>query len=277
MLSKVSSYKLLIPIELLEYTAKHQLYKPCLLYIYLKCHSSGKVKSTDPIFQLLRTLPGFEDKRTLTKHLRTLLRLNWIGFNPTTNIYFIRSFETIRKSYGFTSRKSVVFHYNHITDFRPFISGALICAKIYGVKFAYEIARLRRLNTAPNKKDGAKQCYSYDRKAPEYYGLSNKGIAQLLYCSPTIACEQKNAAEEADFLLTRGKYKVVLELDRPDQAIRSQLEERYPNLKGRLRFSRLGDKIQLRQQLHDEIIPQLKLKKRRKISKEFFTSHKTPS
>lgn len=276
MLSKVSNHRLLIPIELLEHTAKHQLYKPCLLYIYLKCHSSGKVKSTDPIFHLIKTLPGFEDRRTLTKHLKTLLDLNWIGYNAKSSIYFIRNFKSIQTQYGITSRKSVLFLSEYINNFRPFVSGALISAKIYGVKFSYEVARVRRLNTALNKKDGAKQCYSYDRKAPEYYGLSNKGIAKLLNSSQTVACEQKTATEKAGFILTKGKFKVLLEFTSVDRAIRSQLEELKPEFKGRLRFKKNGSKIQLLIQLHDEIIPQLKMKSRKKIARENFLLHKKP-
>jgi hypothetical protein len=266
MLKPAVNTKLLIPVSLCSFVAEHGLYKTFELYIYLKCQSSGKIKSTSEPLENLTSFHGWTDKRTIQKHIAKLKQLDWIGYSHKSQTYFIRSFENLQRKHHLYERKSSEFHYPFLSNFRAFVNSTLINSKVLGLKFVNEIARPRKLNTALTKKDGASQCYEYDKKPIPYYGLSNKAISKLLYCSPTTACDQKNAAEKCGFIKTKERLEKILELDVPDYAIRSHLEERYPELRGRLIFKRRANKILVFRQLHDEIIPLIKFKNRKKIT-----------
>lgn len=272
MLRPAVNTKLLIPIDLCSFVAANGFYKTFELYIYLKCQSSGKIRLTSDKLNELKDINGWKDSRTIQKHLKKLKKLDWIGFSHKSQTYFVRSFKSLQRKHRLYKRKSSVFYYSKFESFSEFVDAALMCGKISGIKFSYEVARRLKLNTAPKKKDGASQCYVYDDKPIEYCGLSNKGISELLFCSPTTACDKKHAAENCGFIKTKERLEKVIELARSDYALRAELEELNPGLKGKLIFRRITNKIFLFRQLHDEIIPLIKFKNRKKIAGKILES-----
>jgi hypothetical protein len=89
-------------------------------------------------------------------------------------------------------------------------------------------------------------------------------IADLLGCKKTRASQLRQLAAKAGFIKTRHRFIEIARLPKPDHNIRNYLNELYPKLQGKIRFSMIGFKgvvtIVVLVQSHDEIIPKLQFK-----------------
>jgi len=185
-----------IPIELIKFVMSRKLGKAFQLFIFLKCYSSGKVHRDSFLFQSISAALGIKDKRTINTYINALLQLNWIGYNPASGYYFIRSFDFIRKVQQFKSRKAAIFDYREIGLLADgFLPGALICEQIKAQQYYWEVSRRRQAKSATKKLGVANQDFpAPDTTQPPFYGLSNQRIAGLLFCKMTRACEFKQQA-----------------------------------------------------------------------------------
>jgi hypothetical protein len=117
----------------------------------------------------------------------------------------------------------------------------------------------------------AKQNFPASDTPPPYYGLSNKGIAASLYCRQTRACELKQQAEQAGYLESKKQFKDIVVLYKPDYNIRKTINANHAELGKRVRFMTKTVNgytvIKVVQQLHDEIIPNIRFKNVKKFSK----------
>lgn len=96
---------LYIPLELIEYSAQNKLVKPLKALLALKFAYNGQVRLSDVDYRVIGSIAGFKDIRTVKKHIRSLLDLNWCG---TDNQWlFIRGFERIRIITGATTRTAI--------------------------------------------------------------------------------------------------------------------------------------------------------------------------
>ncbi len=116
----------LIPVELCQFCLKNKISKPFQLYMYLKVHCSGKMKTTKNDIELIKTALEYKSDRSVANNLKRLLDYNFIGFNAASGYYFIRGFDKIRIMYGFTRRKAVCFHMSDLKHFKGFLAGAVI-------------------------------------------------------------------------------------------------------------------------------------------------------
>jgi len=89
-----------------------------------------------------------------------------------------------------------------------------------------------------------------------------------LNCSLSQACKNKRKAEKAGLLTTKKHFRLIQVLPAKDMFIRNHYYHLHPGLSNRLRFrsttnTSTGEKrIELLQQLHDEIQPQITFSKR---------------
>jgi len=118
--------KVQVPVDLLSYVQENRLVKAFPVFLYLKCMTSGKVHNTDVAFTSMSDAIGVKDRRTLKKHISRLLALNWIGFNPKSGNYFIRSIGFIWKIHQFKSKTAATFKFNDIRSVQAFITGSCL-------------------------------------------------------------------------------------------------------------------------------------------------------
>lgn len=238
-----------------------KLGKAFALFIYLKCYSSGKVHEHSRLFQSISSVLGIKDNRTIRSYLEKLQNLNWVGYNPKSGYYFIRGFDIIRKTLHLKSRKAAIFDYREIDLLaEAFLPAALICERIKAQQYHWEVSPRRQAKFATKKLGVANQSFpASDASRPPYYGLSNKGIAVLLFCKMTRGCELKQQAESAGYLQTKKHFNVIATIPKPDFRFREVVKANHPELAKRIRFrtKRVKRKtmIQIVQQLHDEVIP----------------------
>jgi hypothetical protein len=265
-LENYSDYKICIPVELIRYVIREKLGKAFALFIYLKCHSSGKVHEDSPLFLSAPTMLGIKDQRTFHSYLSKLQGLNWVGYNVRSRYYFIRGFDFIRKSLHLKSRKAAIFDHREIDLFaNGFLQGVLICERIKAQQYYWEVSPRKQAKFATKTLGVANQNFTAsDASRPPYYGLSNKAIAELLNCKMTRACELKQQAESGGYLRTKKHFEVIARLPKPDFMIKKTIAANHPELGKRVRFRarriRKQTVIEVLRQLHDEILPQIGFK-----------------
>ncbi len=257
--------KLQIPVELSRHVVTNGLEKSFAIYLYLKFHSSGKIHKDSPAFQSIKRDLGINTNRTYQKHFQKLLDLNWINLSENSGLYYIRGFDRIRLEHQCKNRQATTFYYKNLKKLKAFLVGTILGAAVNGQKYFWEVVTKRKLRPVANKRDATSPARAYaDRPKPEYYGLSLPEIADLLGCKKTRASQLRQLAAKAGFIKTRHRFIEIARLPKPDHNIRNYLNELYPKLQGKIRFSMIGFKgvvtIVILIQSHDEIIPKLQFK-----------------
>jgi hypothetical protein len=246
--------------------------------MYLKCMSSGKLHKSDPVFVNMPKVLGVKDRRTLNKHLETLLVQGWIGFNPQSGYYFIRGISFLRKQHVFKMRSAVTFHYKDIRKMQAFVAGGIISSNIKSQQYFWEVAVRGKQKSATLNLDVANQ----DRRKaplaatqkPAYYGLGIDHIAKILFCKPTRACELKHEAEKHGFIKTKERVKILHIFPRSDLSLKPNLQYAYPEVAHKVQFRKVSHKVgkgkrnmvAMVMQLHDEIKPKMGFKRIRRYS-----------
>lgn len=270
---ELKNNKILLPVEQAAFAYRNGLIKGLAIYLYLKFYTDGKVKSDSPIFTQLRNDLRLKDNRTFKLHIDSLIKLNWIGYDPSSGMYFIRNTKYIRRLYNFRQRQASVVLLQDLKNFQLYLASVLICKEVKDQEFYWDVVKPRRLRKAAAKwavakHSGASSHSSGER--PKYFGLCNKTIAGILGCKQTRACVIKNKAAALGYLTVKHKYRDLLVFDKPDFNVRSYIHEQFPAAKGRIRcWVKWKDNkkyYKLVLQLHDEIISHIKFKRIEKLS-----------
>lgn len=251
-----------IPLQLIEFAVKNKMLKAFGLFKYLKMYSDGKVCADSPLMQQAASELGIKDKRTLKKYLKQLSDINWVGFNPASGSYFIRSFSFIRKMHFFKKRNSATFSVDDMGKFTSFCYASIIALLVKQRQWY-----IKKKSKAATFKSGVafQPRASFNTPEQDYFGVGNAFLAKKLGCKTTMAGNIKREAHENKFLKIRHKFKNIHVLTAYDKNVRDQLESLDPKLRGRLiyRKKRINGKkcIVLSEQLFDEIIPCIELKR----------------
>jgi hypothetical protein len=255
--------KLQVPVELSRHVYHNNLVSPFSIYLYLKLFSDGKLHENSPVFKQMRKDLRLLDNRTFKKHVARLLELDWMGFNPISGFYFVRSFDYLRFIYTFKKRRASTFSLKDAKQVRKFLVGVILCTNVMGQEFYWERKYMRGRRTATKKTDVASHSKVLS-EVPDYYGLSVKAIAKELGCSQTRASVLKNAAAKAGYIKVNKKFVLYTKLTRADFGLRCNINDMFPNLKGKLRVIPKSVKgfmeYHIMVQCHDEIIPQMRFK-----------------
>ena len=186
--------------------------------------------------------------------LDELLQLNWIGYNPKTKYVHLRSFRKIclELKLGFT--KVVPCSQRELTDNKYFIYAVIINVKLYQQKSAIKLQKGRA--PVANKSEATLQ--------GPYPGLGKFGLGILLNCSPTTALRIKAKCLELGFIRVHKKSRKIMTLPKPDFNLSPYLKEIYANKSFLLKFRKNHQTglIEVYEQLKDEMVPLLKVKKR---------------
>lgn len=255
--------KLQVPVELSRHVYHNGLITPFSIYLYLKLFSDGKLHQNSAVFKQMRKELRLSDNRTFKKHVGKLMELGWVGYNPASGFYFIRSFDYLRFIYTFKKRRASTFLLQDARHMQTYLVGVILSTKVIGDKYYWEFKNRRGLRTATKKTDVANHS-KVRSEAPGYYGWSVNAIADYLGCKPTRASVLKNAAAKAGYVQVKHKFVFYTTLSKGDFYARRNLNELFPRLRGMFRV--VPQKIKgvmeyhIMVQCHDEIIPKMKFK-----------------
>jgi len=240
--------RLLPPVELCAYALQTRQVNEFKVYVYLKVICSGKLHEDDVRFQeAWRHL--FKSKKTFKKHLQTLLRLNWVGYNPNSGIYFIRGYDFLRLKHSLTKSKTgVEFNTDYFKNFRQFLSGAVIGQRNNWHWF-------KKQKSERNLRGRSKQTST--STSPIRSGVSNGVIADMFKISRSRACQVKQDAAKAGFITAQKQFAPT---SYPVELVRSLRTTLDPQEARRLRI--IGKTIFV--QHYDAIDSHLRYAKRRR-------------
>ena len=257
--------KLQVPVEVSRYVQQHGIVKPFGLYLYLKFVSSGKLHESSPEFRALYKTLGVKSKKTVSKYIQTLKNLNWIGYNPASGYYFIRSFDVIRFIHNFRNRQATTLHFKDLKRMQAFVVGSILGARANGKKYYWEVAEKRIARNAVNKRGAAyHSLFASDQPRPDYFGVCLTEAEELLNCGKTRASQLKNLAAKSGFIKVKHHFSELTTLQEGNNKLRSYLADIDPSLSCRVRFKKVtvrGVKmVRVLVQIQDEIIPTLSFK-----------------
>jgi hypothetical protein len=257
--------KILLPVEVVKYVVLNNLEKPFCIFLFLKFHSSGKIRLSSELLLSAKEILGISDKRTITKHFNKLITLKWISFSPKSGYYFIRSISTMPISNLKNSKQaSILFHYN-LKDIDAFLVSTILCEAIRGQKFFWEVALKRKLKPVVTNRDATSPAKAYARNSPpNYYGLGLTKISQLLGCKKTRASQLRKQASDAGFIEVKPHFEEIAQIVKPDFQLQAYLKEVSPGLYRKIRLKstiKNGVKVtSILIQKHHEIRPLIAFK-----------------
>lgn len=183
-----------IPIELCSFVLQNRIVNQFRSYVFLKSICSGKLPYDNKRLSTLLNISG----KTLDKHLQKLRKLNWVGYNPKSNIIFIRGFDKIREMYQFNSRKAIVCTQTDFNSFRAFLFAAVVSNII-------RYKKRQNWRFIASKKGYARQM----NRQPFFYPLAVSYLAKLVNISNTSAARLKALSEVSCYLVTKENIKVT--------------------------------------------------------------------
>lgn len=181
-------YKTLnIPLEASQTAIREGYLHELRVYLALKFQAGdGQIRSSEIDYTQLCELSGFQDQRTIEKHINTLLDLNWIGKDSTWT--FIRSFERLRSKLEATSRTAVEIRPQDIPTVHEFLLGA---------KIGHSARAKRYARKKPGAKPTSKQL---NGKTYTPSQISCSLIGEWFGYSPSTASRVKQKAKAIGYL-----------------------------------------------------------------------------
>ena len=266
-----------IPLGLIPLVFENKAVNQFRVFIAIKLVLPGRVTNSKDLTKLC-TATGFK-KRTVLKHLDSLVSLGWVGHDKVNQTYYARAWAFLRSSQTFYNRSSVPVHVNDLKSLQPLLLTALLTQRINAQERVHnnllkengrKVKHFRKPNkTAANKRGSASQVHSVSTEMPVigflYFGLSNKSIAKMLNLSQTRACEIKSEAVKVGYITTTKRFKVLAEYEKPMPDMRLNYMRGFGSDRKNIRVStqkRNGiTYYQLVEQLYDEIQPLIRLKR----------------
>jgi hypothetical protein len=155
--------------------------------MFLKVHSSGKLRITKKQIQIIKSELEYKSDRSVLNNLKRLKEYNFIGYNVSTGYYFIRGFDKIRIIYGFTRRTAVYLYTSDLKRLKSFLVGALITNLIYKQE-----GRVK----AAERKQGRS---NHTASSPPFQ-IANSVLAKILDISLSTASLYKRNAHDAGYI-----------------------------------------------------------------------------
>jgi hypothetical protein len=253
---------LMIPVQLMQFSINNNLIYPLRLLCYFKLFESGKFKHSKDAFKQLGEVLGYKDTRTIKKYFNQCRRLNWIGFDPCSKIYFVRSFNTIMTGHNLETPLRIKFEIKDLSTFKEFVFASNTCDEIKRQERYWRLPPSRRYYTALKSTEGATQyIYKPSSDAPDHFGIGLARLARNFKCSITTVHNLKKMAVEAGYIAVNHKFDLISEYEYSQPFLLERAKEANPRIAYKLRIRRVVDRIQIVTQLHDEIVPLLTFKK----------------
>lgn len=183
-----------IPLEASQTAIKRDRLHELRVYLALKFQAvTGQIRHTGIDWNLLSDVSGFQDKRTLQKHLNTLISLNWIGSD--SEWLFVRSFERIRLLTDSTSKTAIELRADDVQH---------ILSLLLGAKIEHSAKAKRHVRKKPGTKPAPLQPYTSDDLKPKQryseYAYSCTLIGEWFGFSASTATRLKQRARKLGYL-----------------------------------------------------------------------------
>jgi len=234
-----------VPIALIVHCISERKLQELKLYLWLKACSSGKIKLDDYQIQSVSLILDVTTYRTKSS-LNKLNSYNWLGYNPKSKYYFIRSFDKVRIMEQLKQRRSAVFCLNDLKNFPAWCGGAF---------YAY----LYKLRKGANYKHDflkgkSKQAYN----APSFLPVATAGVERIFQLSRATATRYKLLAKRAGYLEVEHRFKKLgvpkSEIKYFREGVPSWYNQKLVLIKG-----------ELYEQLPDVVLPHISLSKRKSL------------
>lgn len=205
----------------------------------LKLRSNGIIHRST--LKSLREESGVTDK-TFRKYLHRLEKLNFIGHNRKTGWYFIRSFKAICDQRKICRRNCFEFTEDMFPVFIELVFAAIVSKRVNSIRYYHQRNQRVAINSA------------IAFQPLGYYGVSNATIGTLIGKSKIRASQMKNRCARLRLLQKKHRYRHVFKYDDRNQA--RMIINKGSDIPNKYILSR-GNCYR---QLHDEIIPMIRLK-----------------
>lgn len=117
--------KILIPSPLLWKCLKQRSIKKLQIWLWLQFNTAGHVSLTTDV--LNKIAEYFElSVKTIRRYLRYLITKNWLGYNESTGVLYLRSIRTILKSARIVRRYAYSFQEKNLFDLKYFAFACLV-------------------------------------------------------------------------------------------------------------------------------------------------------
>ncbi len=267
-----------IPLGLIPLVFENKAVNQFRVFIAIKLVSPGHVKNSKEDLTKLCEATGFL-KRTVQKHLSSLVSLGWLGHDSINQTYYDRSWASFRTSGIFFNRLSIPVSLDDLKSFQPLLVAAMLTQRINAQEHHHnnlfkESGRKPNHFRKPRKtaaiiRGAVSQVQTVSAEVQkigfDYFGLSNKSIAKMLNLSQTRACEIKSEAVANKYICTKKHFNLIAEYDHPIPDMRNNFQCGLRNGHNNIRINTQKRKgvtyYQLLEQLHDEIIPLIHLKR----------------
>ena len=188
----------LIPIEICQDALMNKTVRELQIFIWLKMYCSGKLRITSEVLRKIMADLGIKTDKTVWAGINSLLNKGWITFSRKSGYYFIKSFERIRESEGYTRRTGAEFNIKDIKSFKGFIVAAVIGQMI-------SVQKKHRWITE-RKKRGSK---TVNHSPQLYFPIANAALAKILNVSVSTAYEWKKLADKHGFISIKKDFACI--------------------------------------------------------------------
>ncbi|MFN6374281.1 MAG: hypothetical protein ACK4YD_03840 [Chitinophagia bacterium] len=242
-----------VPVALCEYVCHNNEFQAFSAYLGLQICSAG-ILGLKQANRLLSALPGLSSQPSRRKALKQLINIGWIGFDNNQRVIYIRSMRRICLNMGLSNSKVLRLNQADLQHVKYFIYAALLNAKL--IQQQYAIKRQSGRIPVAIKSDAT--------QPGSYPGLGKFGLGLLFKCSPTKALRIKDKCVKLGYIRVYKKSRKIMTLTQADYNMSPYLRDIYPEKRFLLRFRKnhKSGMIEVFEQLKDEILPLMKIKKR---------------
>jgi hypothetical protein len=181
-----------IPTDIAWYVLSRKQTKPFALYLFLKYQCSGMIRLNDDLVKKAKVLLKYAAEKSIKNNLQKLLKLNFIGFNQKTGIYYMRGWNTIQNNIGTQQRTAAIFEEEDFSRLQVFLFAAIIQKQLRRKR--YQAAQLRASAFQP------------DTGFPPF-SFSVRYIAKILHISICLCHALKNAAKKSGYIEVNESWK----------------------------------------------------------------------
>ncbi len=179
-----------IPLELGNYVISNSLIKPFKLYLILKSRCSGQIKLDTADFEQLATILDYKSIKSIRNNLTILIKLNWVGYNKKSGLYFVRGFDYIRKKHQFNRRTAIFLELSQIIYLQELLLAGLIT----------KLIKNRIRDIIKNVDCKGRRSNQAFRNIPDFFPISASYLAKILNISINKAFRIKRSAAALKYI-----------------------------------------------------------------------------
>lgn len=186
-----------IPVSLAFLVIERHFLAPFQLYIFLKIHSFGIVEK-GPHFNTYIARELKVSPNTIKNWINKLLQSNWIGFDPISNLFYVRGFKKVCSIENIKSKRAAAFSTDNINKLKGFM-----CALPYA-HFAYYSIRKRGQRRAVHLMGNT---FQLAQDLSNFTPIAISVISNHIEINASMAYCIRKVAEKQGFLIIKANIK----------------------------------------------------------------------